>query len=185
MIINQSILQTPIIFGFIIAMFIKGQMPCISTYQESVRLLATGLCIGVGSIGPSIGLGIFSRAACKNSSVNRYAYDKLFSFVIVSQALIETPLVFALTISVLLAFSAYAFTTALSVAYMGAAICMAIGTFGPGISSGFTAAAACKQIAFNPDNAGDISRTSILAQGLIDTSAIYAFIIACILIFWH
>lgn len=185
MIINQSILQTPIIFGFIIAMFIKGQMPCVSTYPESLRLLATGLCIGIGSIGPSIGLGIFARAACKNISINRHAYDQLFSFVIVSQALIETPMVFALTISVLLAFSSYALTPLLGIAYLCAGMCMAIGTLGSGISSGLTAAAACKQIAFNTQNSSDISRTSIMAQGLIDTSAIYTFIIACALIFWH
>jgi F-type H+-transporting ATPase subunit c len=185
MIINQSILQTPIIFGFIIAMFIKGQMACVSTYAESLRLFATGLCIGIGSIGPSIGLGIFARAACKNISINRQAYDQLFSFVIVSQALIETPIVFSLTISLLLAFSAYALTPSLGIAYLCAGACMAIGTLGSGISSGLTAACACKQIAFNTDNSNEISRTSILAQGLIDTSAIYTFIIACALIFWH
>lgn len=185
MIINQSILQTPIIFGFIIAMFIKGQMACVSTHAESLRLLATGLCIGIGSIGPSVGLGIFARAACKNISVNRQAYDKLFSFVIVSQALIETPIVFSLTISLLLAFSSYALTPLLGIAYLCAGLCMAIGTLGSGISSGLTAASACKQIAFNSNNASDISRMSIIAQGLIDTSAIYTFIIASILIFWH
>ncbi|MBS1986682.1 hypothetical protein JST99_01980 [Candidatus Dependentiae bacterium] len=185
MIINQSILQTPIIFGFIIAMFIKGQMACISTYPESLRLLATGISVGLGSIGPSLGLGIFARAACKNISVNRRAYDQLFSFVIVSQALIETPMVFALTVSLLLAFSSYALTPLFGVAYMCAALCMAVGSLGAGIGSGLTAASACKQIAFNDEHASTISYTSIMAQGLIDTSAIYTFIIACALIFWH
>lgn len=185
MIINQSILQTPIIFGFIVAMFIKTQMVCVTFLAESLRLLAAGLCIGIGSIGPAVGLGIFSYAACKNISINRKSYEQLFSFMIISQALIETPMIFALTISLLLAFSSYATTTVLGIAYIAAACCMGIGTIGSGISSALTAAFASKQIAFKEDESHDIHHTSMLAQGLIDTSAIYAFIIASALIFWH
>lgn len=185
MIINQSILQTPIIFGFIIAMFIKSQMVCIATVAEGLRLLAMGVCIGLGSMGPAIGLGLFAYGACKHISINRDSYERLFSFMIISQALIETPMIFALTISLLLAFSAYASTLVGGIAYLAAAFCMGIGTLGSGISSALTASFASKQIAFTQDESHEIHHTSMLAQGLIDTSAIYAFIIATALIFWH
>lgn len=185
MILTQSILQTPIIFCFIVAIFIKGQMAYVSSYTESIRLLATGLCIGIGSIGPVIGLGTFAREACRSISINRLAYDRLFSFIIISQALIETPMIFALAISVLLAFSACSTTTLMATACLAAGACMAVGTLGTGISSGRIAAAACRQMAFSPDLADELSRASMLGQGLIDTSAIYTFIVACTLIFWH
>jgi len=185
MIITQSVIQTPIIFGFIIAMFIRSQMDFITTYPESIRLMASGLCIGIGSIGPVIGLGLFAQQACHSVGINQNAYDKLFSFMLISQALIDTPVIFALTTSMLLAFSISATTTTMAIATIAAAACMSCGTFTTGISAGRTAAAACLRIAFDPEQAGNLARTSMIAQAFIDTNVIYAFVIATLLLFWH
>ena len=68
---------------------------------------------------------------------------------------------------------------------LAAGLCTGIGTFGPGISSGKTASAACHQIAVNPEHHGMLSKVSIFAQGLIDTSAIYALLISLLLIFFR
>lgn len=69
------------------------------------------------------------------------------------------------------------------IAALAASITMGLGTFMTGISSGNTAAAAARQIAHNPSNYNVLSKTSIFAQGIIDTSAIYALIIAASLVF--
>ncbi len=79
MLVTQSIIQTPIIFGFIIALFIKARSLSITTSAESMRLLASGICIGLGSIGPAIGLSRFAQTACYSLSINRNAYNKLLS----------------------------------------------------------------------------------------------------------
>ena len=59
---------------------------------------------------------------------------------------------------------------------------MGISTIAVGISSGKTAATACNEIAKNPGMYALLSRTSLFAQGLIDTFAIYALLIAILLI---
>ncbi|MFI5332666.1 MAG: hypothetical protein ACHQVS_01040 [Candidatus Babeliales bacterium] len=184
MLLTQSVLQTPIISGFIIAMLIRAQAEYVTTLAQGLQLLASGLCIGLGSIGPSIGLGIFARTACKSISINRDAYNRLLSFTLVSQAIIETSVIFALVISILIVFANPALTIVGGLALLGAAISTGLGTFGAGISNGRTSAATCKAIALNPDTYTQLSRTSMIAQSLIDTTPIYALIVSIILIFW-
>lgn len=184
MLITQSIIQTPIIFGFIIAMFIRDQAATASSLADSIRIMASGLCIGLGSIGPSIGLAQFAQTACHGIGINRNSYNKLLSFTFISEAIIETPIVFALIISLLLITSSAIpdenYLKAITM--LGAALCIGIGTIGPGIGSGRTASAACHQIALNPERHASLSRVTMIAQGLIDTSAIYALLISIILI---
>jgi F0F1-type ATP synthase membrane subunit c/vacuolar-type H+-ATPase subunit K len=182
MLITQSIIQTPIIFGFIIAIFIRTQAANISTIPEALTLVASGLCIGLGSIGPAIGLAVFAKHACRGLGINRNAYNNLMSFTFISQAIIETPMIFALLVSLMLIILPSTPTMLSGIAFIGAAFCMGIGTLGPGIASGRTASAACHQIALKPELYSSISKVSMFAQGLIDTCAIYTFLIAISLI---
>lgn len=179
MLITQSIIQTPIIFGFIIAMFIRDQAMIVTSLEDSLRLVASGICIGIGSVGPAIGLGLFAQTACRSIGINRNAFNKILSFTFISEAIIETPIIFALIISLMLINTKVADGDMLhAIGMLSAAICIGFGTIGAGISSGRTAAAACHQIALAPNQHSILSRTSMFAQGLIDTCAIYALIIA-------
>lgn len=187
MMISLSLLQTPIIFGLIIALFIQGQAVSITTLRDSLRLIASGMCIGIGSIGPAIGLALFSQKACQGIGRNREAYGRVFSFTLISQAIIETPIIFALIISISLLFlvPSLAEENILDgIALFAAGICTGVGTIGPGISSGKTATAAVEQITQHPEIHGTLSRISMFAQGLIETSAIYAVLISFALLFF-
>jgi F-type H+-transporting ATPase subunit c len=187
MVLAQSILQTPIIFGFIVAIMIKNQAATIITFEECLKLIASGLCIGLGSIGPAIGLARFAQTACRGIGINREAYTKIFSFMLVSAAMIETPIIFSLIVSMLILLAPLpAGPAALtkSIALLAAAICMGFGTFGPGISSGRASSAACEQITYNPDQYDTLSKASVFSQGMIDTSAIYALLVSLWLIYW-
>ncbi len=182
MLITQSIIQTPIIFGFIIALFIRNQAATTLSIAEGMRLAAAGIAIGLGSLGPAIGLAVFAYAACYSLGMNKDAYTRLFSFSFVSQAIIETPIIFALVISLLLVTLSSGDSILKGVAMLGSAFCIGICTIGPGISSGKIAAAASYHIALNKDIASPISRLSMLAQGLVDTCAIYGLLIAILLV---
>jgi F0F1-type ATP synthase membrane subunit c/vacuolar-type H+-ATPase subunit K len=179
MLITQSIIQTPIIFGFIIAMFIRDQAATATSIEDCIRLIASGICIGVGSVGPAIGLAHFAKVACASIGINRNSFNKILSFTFISEAIIETPIIFALIISLLLINSKVADGDMIhAIGMLAAALCISLGTIGAGISSGRTAAAACHQIALAPEQHSILSRTSMFAQGLIDTCAIYALIIS-------
>ena len=64
-----------------------------------------------------------------------------------------------------------------------AALCMAIGSIGPALGEGRAIAQALQSIAQQPDEAGTISRTLFIGLAMIESVAIYCFVIAIILIF--
>lgn len=68
-------------------------------------------------------------------------------------------------------------------AYIGAAFAMGIGTIGPALGQGNIGARACENIGKYPESAGQIRTTMFLSMGIVETSAIYAFLIALFLIF--
>lgn len=184
MIMTQALIQTPIIAGLIIALFIRNQAINATTLSDSLRLIACGGCIGLGSIGPAIGLAIFAKQACAGLGINRNAYDALLSFTLISEVIIETPIIFSLIVALTLLFATPPAQENLrqGIAYLAAGLCTALGTVGPGISSGRVAAASCKQIAYNPETHAYLGRITLLSQGLIETCVIYAVIISFLLI---
>lgn len=182
MILMQSLLQTPLIFGFIIALLIRNQLSSIHDSVNVWRVIASGLCIALAAVGPAIGSALMTYAACDAFGRNSAAYNKIFSFTIINQAIIETPIILASVISFWLLQLNPGSDTLQAAKYIAAACCMGIGTWGVGINSGRTVATTIKEIAKNPDNYALLSRTSMIALGLIDTSAIYVFIIALFLI---
>lgn len=183
MILTQSVIQTPLAFGLIVALLIRNQFSTVTNLSTSLALLSSGMCIGLGCIGPAFGVGRFTFMACKSTGINKKAYGKLFTFTLISQAIIETPVIFSAIISFwLIRIADKPLGIWFSMLYLAISFVMAIGTLGPGLSSGKTAAAACKQIALNTQIYPSLSRTSLIAQGIIDTSAIYAFIVALTLI---
>jgi len=187
MVMTQALIQTPLVAALIVALFIKTQTANVSTLSDSCRLIASGLSVGLGSIGPAIGLSLFAKAAINGLGINRTAYNKLLSFTLISEAIIETPVIFSLVIAIILLFiipKPQTDDSLAAIAFLTAGLCTGIGTLGPGISSGKTAASACKQIARNPELHSTLSRLSIFAQGLIETCVIYAILISLMLIFF-
>ncbi len=188
MLLAQVLIQTPMISAFLVSLFIQGQASSAINMSDSLRLIASGLCVGLGSIGPAIGLSSFAKAAVKNLGKNIKAYDKLLSFTFISEALIETPIIFCLIIAITLLFvvSRTPIDNSIDgIIFLSAAFCTGFGTLGAGISSGRTAAAACTQIGENPDSYNILSRTSILAQTLIETMVLYTVILSLLMILFR
>jgi len=66
---------------------------------------------------------------------------------------------------------------------LAAALAIAIGSFGPGIGIGLIGSKASEAIGRNPDAAPKIQTSMILAIAFAEAIAIYALVIALILIF--
>ena len=188
MLMTQVLIQTPMLSAFLVSIFIQGQSDAAISMNDSLRLIASGLCVGIGSIGPAIGLSAFAHAAVSSLGKNTKAYDKLLSFTFISEALIETPIIFCLIIALTLLFvvpHTAATNTMDGIIFLAAGLCTGLGTLGTGISSGKTAAAACTQIGNNPDAYNILSRTSILAQSLIETIVLYTIILSLLMIMFR
>jgi F-type H+-transporting ATPase subunit c len=182
LLLSLSFIQTPIIFGFIVSLFIWYQLNSVNSFPDAIRLLSAGLSIALGGIGPAIGLSSFSKAACESIGYNKKAYQRIVTFTFISQALIETPIIFALITSLILLTTGSTTSSIKAIAFICSAISIGVGTLGPGLASGNSASKACLQLAKNPNSSGAVSKISMLSQGFIDSCAIYAWLISLMLI---
>jgi F-type H+-transporting ATPase subunit c len=60
---------------------------------------------------------------------------------------------------------------------------IAVGSIGPAIGEGMSVARAMAAIAQQPDESGTITRTLFVGLAMIESTAIYCFVVAVILIF--
>jgi len=76
-------------------------------------------------------------------------------------------------------------TYAQAAAFIGAAIVMGVGSVGPALGQGLIGKAACDAVGKNPESYTKIRMMLIIAMSMVETSAIYAFIIALLLIMYN
>lgn len=66
---------------------------------------------------------------------------------------------------------------------VAAALAVGIGSIGPALGEGRALAQALNSIAQQPDEANTITRTLFVGLAMVESTAIYAFVVAMILIF--
>lgn len=76
-------------------------------------------------------------------------------------------------------------TYAQAAAFLGAAIVMGVGSIGPAIGQGMIGKAACDAVGRNPETGSKMRMMMLIAMGMVETSAIYALIIAILLIMYN
>lgn len=69
-------------------------------------------------------------------------------------------------------------------AFFGAAFVMGVGAIGPALGQGLVGSKACENIGRYPESAKDIRTAMFLAMTMIETSAIYALLVAGALIWF-
>ncbi len=72
---------------------------------EAVKILAAGLAVGLGAIGPGIGEGIAAGKALEAMGRNPSIKDELFTRMIIAMAITESTAIYALVITFLILFA--------------------------------------------------------------------------------
>ena len=70
-------------------------------------------------------------------------------------------------------------------AFLGAAITMGVGSIGPAFGQGLVGTKACENVGKYPESAGKIRMTMIIAMTIIESSAVYALMVASMLILFN
>ncbi|OQA36310.1 MAG: ATP synthase subunit c, sodium ion specific [Candidatus Dependentiae bacterium ADurb.Bin331] len=68
-------------------------------------------------------------------------------------------------------------------AFISAALAMGIGTLAPAYGQGLVGSKACENIGKYPESAKDIRGAMVLTVGIIESSAVYALLVAGALVF--
>ena len=71
---------------------------------EAAKLLAAGLAMGLGAIGPGLGIGILGYGAVQAVSRNPEARGPIFTNMILTVALSEACAIYALVVAIVLLF---------------------------------------------------------------------------------
>ncbi|MFA6263254.1 MAG: hypothetical protein WCW33_01995 [Candidatus Babeliales bacterium] len=177
MIIAQSIIEAPVIFSFIIAMLVKTQLTAFIDADTSIKLFAAGMVIALGCIGPSVGQSLLARAACTSVGLNKNAYNKLFPFTLLNQAIIETPMIFCVLLALIITYS-----NPMAIKALVAALTLGTAAIGSSIGIGYVASRGTYQIALDPTVYANILRPTILAAAFIESSMIYGLIVSLLLV---
>lgn len=72
---------------------------------EAAKVLAAGLAVGLGAIGPGIGEGVIAGRALEAMSRNPEMSDKLFTNMLVSMAIAESTAIYALLVAFIILFA--------------------------------------------------------------------------------
>jgi F0F1-type ATP synthase membrane subunit c/vacuolar-type H+-ATPase subunit K len=182
-IITQSVIQAPVILGLLIGIILTSMYTTCDSLPLALKYCASGLTMGISAIGVTFGLGKFMKTVCYALGINNSIHAIIVPFLLVSQTLIETPILFAFIISLIMILThGVILNTAMSLIFFASAIAMGLTTINTGLSSSKTASAACLQIAQTPNSHHIISRTCMLSQTMIDICMIFGFIISILMI---
>ena len=188
MLVGQAIAETSGIFALVIAfvlIFSSASTVCMEIMAAQV---GAGLAMGMGALGAGIGAGVAGARAVGSIGRNPESRGSVTMTMLLGQALATSPAVFALLVAVILAFAQtlQRFTgnsLEATAAALGAGLCMGAGAIGPGFGTGLAAGGACDGVGRNPQAGTALTRTMLVGGAVAQSTSIYAFVIAFILIF--
>jgi len=107
MLLGQAIAQTPAILGLLVAFILifKGFTES-QQLAQAMALLGSGLCMGLGGIGPGIGEGVVASGAVTWIARNEKSIGVLTRTMLVGMAVTESTAIYSLVISLVMVFVA-------------------------------------------------------------------------------
>jgi len=156
----------------------------IQTWIRAAALLGGGIAIGFGAIGAAIGEGYTAAMANWAISQNIKNSGDIIKTMLVGQAIAESSSIFALVIAIILLFTDFgagSFVTVCGI--LGAGLSMGLGAIGSGIGAGLPAAGACMAKAQRPEMSGRLMTNMLVGSAVCQTPAIFALVIAVMLLF--
>jgi F-type H+-transporting ATPase subunit c len=105
MLVGQAVSQTPSIFGLLISFILMFKsFPESSMLATPMALLAAGLCMGFGGIGPGIGNGMAAEGAVRWVARNVEHSNEMMRTMLVGQAVSQSTAIYAMVVSLVLIF---------------------------------------------------------------------------------
>ncbi len=105
MLLGQAVTQTPAILGLLVSfILIFKKFDPSQTLAPGIALLASGLCMGLGAIGPGIGEGVASSGGVKWIARNASFATDLTRTMLVGMAVAESTAIYSMVIALVLIF---------------------------------------------------------------------------------
>ncbi len=183
MLIGQAVSETPGIFALVVAIVLVFAAPPASI-GEAMAVIGGGIAVGWSAVGAGVGTGIASGDACAAIARRPDSSEGVTMTMLLGQALSTSPSVFGFVISLILVFSNWETNHIVkSTALLSAGIAMGAGAIGPGLGIGLVGAKASFAAGVNMAARGLINRTLLLGAAVAESTSIYAFVVAVLLMY--
>ena len=185
MVIGQAVAQSPSIFATVISLIlIFVELPLEGIVAMGITLGA-GMAMGAGALGPGIGSGITGGGAISGISAWPKAQAITVRTMLIGQAVSQTPAIFGMLVAFIMLFTLRNIDDGVIgfAKIIGAGIAVGLGGIGPGIGCGLVGDTSCAATAEHPKNDALMLRTMLIGQAVSQSTAIYALIIALVLLF--
>ena len=105
MLLAQAITQTPAIYGLLIGFILlfKAHPPA-ESIAPAAALLSSGLCMGLGAIGPALGIGLAGQGAVRWIARNNENIGTITRNMLVGMAVTESTSIYAMVVALVLIF---------------------------------------------------------------------------------
>lgn len=186
MLIGQAVAESAAIFALVVAVLLLFIAPKDPTIVTAAALLAAGVSMGLGALGSGLGSGFPAGETC--TAMVKVQDPKIASrmttVMLISQAVCQTPAILAMVIALMLMFVGFGGPDPVkAVALLSAGLCMGFGAIGSGAGSGLPGGAACQGIGRQPESQGLLTTNMLIGAAVCQTPAIFAMVIALILMF--
>lgn len=105
MLVGQAVSQTPSIFGLLVSFVLMFKSyPEATSFSAPMALLAAGICMGFGGIGPGVGNGMTAEGAVRWVGRRLESAGDLMRTMLVGQAVAQSTAIYAMVISLVLIF---------------------------------------------------------------------------------
>jgi ATP synthase F0 subunit c len=105
MLVGQAVSQTPSIFGLLVSFILMFKTyPEDTSFSAPMALLAAGICMGFGGIGPGVGNGMTAERAVRWVGRRLEHAGDLMRTMLVGQAVAQSTAIYAMVISLVLIF---------------------------------------------------------------------------------
>ncbi len=185
MVIGQAVAQSPSIFATVIALIMLFTPQTGTDWATMGILLGSGVAIGAGALGPGYGSGHAAGGALGGLGRWPRTHGIVLRTMLVGQAVCQTPAIFGLLVAFIMmyALGESEDTVVWWAKTVAAGISVGFGGIGPGIGSGIAASSGCEATASNPRRETLVLRTMLTGQAVSQSTAIYALIIALVILF--
>lgn len=185
MLIGSAVCQTPAIFGMVIAFLLMFMdFSSVPLYPGWAAMLGAGLATGLATIGSGVGNGYTAMEGVLGVARNPETSSDTNRVMLIGLSVGQSTAIYGFLISLLLIFTKFHETTALaaSLALLGAGLSSGFGGIGPGYGLGLASASAVKWVARRPEQTGVLTRTMLVGMAVTESTAIYALIVALLLV---
>lgn len=186
MLTGSAVCQTPAILALVVAFILiftnTEGIPCNPHWAS---YLGAGISTGLAAIGTGYGSGLVAAASCEGAARQPQQAKTMMRTMLLGQAVTQTSAIYGMLISFVLLFMSYETTTAWApaMALLSAGIAMGLGACAPGVGEGYVSRCAMRGISRNAGHKGLITQTMLVAMAVVESCAIYALVIALVLIF--